>query len=64
MKRFTCILLVLACLLPLRADILVNGNFADGRAHWKGDLKDPDSANSNDLSNPSSSNSGGVVIQL
>jgi hypothetical protein len=57
-------LLVLACLFPLRADILVNGNFADGRAHWKGDLQDADAINSASLSTSGSSNSGGVVVQL
>ena len=40
MKALLFALLVLACALPLRADILANGNFADGRAHWKGDAKD------------------------
>jgi hypothetical protein len=54
-------LLVFACTISLRADILVNGNFADGHAHWKGDAKDPDTTTS-DLSNPNSQN--GVTITL
>jgi hypothetical protein len=61
MKNLTLFLLVMAAVIPLRADILVNGNFADGRAHWKGDAQDPDTGG--DLSqNPS--NQGGVTITL
>jgi hypothetical protein len=60
MKRAALILFVLACTLPLRADILVNSNFTDGRAHWRGDAKDLDT--SGDLSNPSLQ--GGVIITL
>jgi hypothetical protein len=54
-------LLVFAGTISLRADILVNGNFADGHAHWKGDAKDPDTTTP-DLSNPNSQ--GGVTITL
>jgi hypothetical protein len=42
------LLLVLA--LPLQADILANGSFADGTAHWRGDAHE--------------STSGGIIIQL
>jgi hypothetical protein len=60
-------LMVLACVLPLQADILVNGNFADGHAHWKGDAEDinadgPDAIP--DLSKSDSSAPSGVVIKL
>lgn len=60
MKAPVLVLLVLACALPLRADILVNGNFADGRAHWKGDPQNLDT--SGNLSNASAQ--GGVTIML
>jgi len=63
MKAFALILLVLAFYLPLQADILVNGDFADGHAHWKGDAKDPDTA-SDDLSLSNQANHGGVTIVL
>jgi hypothetical protein len=45
-------------MIPLRADILVNGNFADGRAHWKGDAKDIDTNNTSAGTQP------GVTITL
>jgi len=60
MRTLLFAVLVLALILPLRADILANGNFADGRAHWKGDAKDIDTGD--DLSNPSPQ--GGVTITL
>lgn len=60
MKTFVFSLLVLACvIIPLRADILVNGNFADGKAHWRGDAQPLDQS---DLSNPTTS--AGVTITL
>jgi len=37
MKTLLFASLLLACALPLRADILANGSFADGTAHWSGD---------------------------
>lgn len=66
MKRIACALLLSACFVPLHADsaILVNSSFADGRAHWGGDAKDPDSADSAALSMSGSGNSGGVIIAL
>jgi hypothetical protein len=60
MKTPLFALLVLAAGWPLQADILVNGNFADGRAHWKGDAENVDT--SNDLASPS--NQGSVTITL
>ena len=44
------LLALLIVALPLRADILANGSFADGTAHWAGDAHTGDS--------------GGIVIQL
>jgi len=61
MKAFAFALVVLASCLPLQADILVNGNFADGRAHWKGDAKEPDAASGNLLNSPPLSS---VVVTL
>ena len=51
MKAITLVFLFFACTVSLHADILVNGDFADGRAHWKGDAKDPDATDN--LSGPS-----------
>jgi hypothetical protein len=75
MKRTALALLMLASLCSLRADtdILVNSDFSDGRAHWKGDVQDPDTGGSSDLgastdlgasSDSSSGNTAGVVIKL
>jgi hypothetical protein len=61
MKALALALLLGASMISLQADILVNGNFADGRAHWKGDAQDPDTGG--DLStNPTPQ--GGVVVTL
>jgi hypothetical protein len=60
MKALTLVFLFFACTVSLHADILVNGDFADGRAHWKGDAKDPDATDN--LSGPSPL--GGVTIEL
>jgi len=60
MKALAFAVLVLAFTLPLRADILANGNFADGRAHWKGDAKEID-ANANNLT---TGNPSGVTVTL
>ena len=57
-------LLLLTCILPLQADILANSNFADGRAHWKGDAQDAETADSHNLARAPSGNSAGVVIKL
>jgi hypothetical protein len=43
-------LLLVVWTLPLRADILANGSFADGKAHWRGDAHE--------------STTGGIVIDL
>jgi hypothetical protein len=61
MKTAAFVFLVIALAIPLRADILVNGDFADGHAHWKGDAKDPDGSTV-DLNNPAPL--GGVTITL
>ena len=57
-------LLLLLGILPLRADILVNGNFADGHAHWKGDIQDTDAGDSASLSGANSGAAAGVTINL
>ena len=59
MKTVAFALLVLACVTTLRADILVNSGFTDGRAHWKGDAQPLDQS---DLSSPTTS--PGVIITL
>jgi hypothetical protein len=58
MKTVLIALVVLACALPLRADILANGDFTDGPAHWKGDAKE---ITSDDLT---AGNQPGVVVTL
>ena len=57
-------LLLLAGFASLRADVLVNSSFADGRAHWKGDAQDVEASSSGDLSAGSSGSGAGVVIKL
>ncbi len=43
-------------------DILANSNFSDGKAHWKGDVEDPDT---NDLSTLGEPGAGaGAVVKL
>jgi len=75
MKTFFCTLIILASTPLLRADnLLQNGDFSDGRAHWQGDGKsaadyaqDNSSANSDPLSSTSdtvSLTSKGLIIQL
>jgi hypothetical protein len=62
MKRLATALIILACVLPLQADILANSTFADGRAHWNGDGQDavtPAGAELTDGSPPS-----GLLINL
>lgn len=59
MKAVALALSVAAMLLPLRANILANGDFAEGHAHWRGDAQD---IISTDLTNPSPH--GGVTITL
>jgi len=63
MKAIASVLLLFACIISLHADILVNGNFADGRAHWKGDARDPDTT-TGDLTLANQVNRGGVTITL
>jgi hypothetical protein len=58
MRPLAAIFLVIGFSLPLRADILANGNFTDGRAHWKGDAKE---INTDDIS---SGNQPGVTVTL
>jgi len=58
------VLLLVTCAVPLEAaDILVNSNFAEGRAHWLGDAQDLDDSSQADLTTGNSSSSG-VVINL
>ncbi|HEX4141647.1 MAG TPA: hypothetical protein VHY09_14965, partial [Candidatus Methylacidiphilales bacterium] len=42
--------------------ILVNSNFSDGRAHWKGDVQDPDTNDLATLGEPGAG--GGGVVKL
>jgi hypothetical protein len=51
-------------ILSLKADTLVNGNFAEGRAHWKGDAKECPAADIPNSLSGGSPLSGGVVIDL
>src|SRR5258708_38830555 len=60
MKGFLFALLTLASMISLQADILANGNFTNGRAHWKGDAQDLDPSSSL----PNLSAQGGVTITL
>ncbi len=48
------------------ADILANGDFAQGKAHWKGDGKDASSADMTDISAPLGSQSAvkGMLLKL
>ena len=55
------VLVAFVSVLSLRADILANGDFSDGHAHWKGDAQDPDTGG--DLSANPSTNAG-VIIKL
>jgi hypothetical protein len=69
MKRAILALLALTSFFWLHADqdILVNSNFSEGHAHWRGDAQDPDSG-STDLgainNTDSGGNTGGVIIKL
>jgi hypothetical protein len=57
MKKIALALLLSITLLPLHAhDILANGDFADGAAHWRGDGKSPSDAGQPDAT--------GLIIQL
>src|SRR5882762_8971027 len=58
MKHLTLVFLLVALAAPLRADILANSSFVDGRAHWKGDAKE---INTSDLS---AGNVPGVTVTL
>ena len=64
MKLILTIVSLFAGILSLQADTLANGNFAEGRAHWKGDAKESPSADAPNLSSGSSALSGCVVIDL
>ncbi len=66
MKPSLFVLLVLACLLPLRADeCLQNGDFADGIDHWRGDGRSPaDFASDNPLQSSDPFTSKGLILPL
>jgi hypothetical protein len=66
MKTVACVLLVLACALPLRADeALQNGNFSEGITHWHGDGRSPaDFASDNPLESSDPFTSQGLIIPL
>jgi hypothetical protein len=67
MKKLAALLLLLS-LINLRADnnLLQNGDFSDGIAHWDGDCHSPDSNNNDsiDLSSPATTTPSGVVVKL
>jgi hypothetical protein len=58
MGKLVIILMIAASSLTLRADILANGDFSDGTAHWKGDATPGDLASAGFMMSP------GVVIEL
>jgi hypothetical protein len=58
MGKLMIILMIAASSLTLRADILANGDFSDGTAHWKGDATPGDPASAGLMMSP------GVVIEL
>jgi hypothetical protein len=58
MKGLLLFVLLASSTLLARADILANGDFADGPAHWKGDAKE---ISSDDLT---AGNQPGVVVTL
>jgi hypothetical protein len=64
MKKLV-IVLVLLSLINVRADtnLLQNGDFSDGIAHWEGDCHSPDS-DSVDLSAASAPPTTGIVVKL
>jgi hypothetical protein len=69
MKRIALALFAMAWFFNLRADtdILVNSDFSDGKAHWKGDAEEPSSSGDVDLgaiNNGGSGNNAGIVIKL
>ena len=66
MKNLLLILLVLLCILPLRADNwLQNGDFLDGITHWHGDGRSPaDFASDNPLQAADPFTSKGLIMPL
>jgi hypothetical protein len=66
MKKLAAFLILLT-LINVRADnnLLQNGDFADGRAHWDGDCHSPDSSSDPvDLSTPTTTAPSGVIVKL
>jgi hypothetical protein len=64
-KNIVPVLFLAAALLPLHADILANGDFADGAAHWHGDGNGSADGGAGDaaaLLNPTTTQ--GLVIHL
>lgn len=66
MKTLFLVLLVGACVLPVRADNwLENGDFSDGINHWRGNGRAPaDFAPDNPLDKPDPFTSKGLIIPL
>jgi hypothetical protein len=66
MKTIAIVLLVVALVLPLRADeVLQNGDFSDGITHWHGDARSPaDFATDNPLGSADPFTSKGMIIPL
>jgi hypothetical protein len=66
MKPLLFTLLVLACVLPLRADNWVeNGDFIDGVTHWRGNGRTPaDFAPASPFDKPDPFTSKGLIIPL
>jgi hypothetical protein len=65
MKKLLLVLFTMLCLVTVHADILSNGDFSDGKSHWKGDLRAASEQQSNDVSSIDHPNTTpGVIIDL
>ncbi len=67
LKKLAFSLLLVTCILPLRADDnwLENGDFSDGITHWHGDARSPaDYASDNPLQASDPFTSKGLIIPL
>jgi hypothetical protein len=65
MKKLFLVLFTVFCLVTVRADILSNGDFSDGKSHWKGDLRAASEQKSNDAASlEHANNTPGVIVDL
>lgn len=65
MKRIAFALIAILITGSAKADILANGDFHDGKAHWKGDFKLASDTDHHDMSSiDKPSENGGAVINL